>query len=76
MMQGRGRVPPPVPRKKPKLENVDSKTKEYSPSDSVYHVPKEQLLACEDLLRLPILYDDIGEVLFIYFIFFFVVQLI
>uniref|UniRef100_A0A0P4VVB1 Myosin motor domain-containing protein n=1 Tax=Scylla olivacea TaxID=85551 RepID=A0A0P4VVB1_SCYOL len=59
MMSGRGKVPPPVPRKKPKLEGVASKTKECTPSDSVYHVPKEQLLACEDLLRLPILYDDI-----------------
>ncbi|XP_045111406.1 unconventional myosin-XIX-like [Portunus trituberculatus] len=61
MLQGRGKVPPPVPRKKPKLEGVDSKSKEHndSASNSVYHVPEEQLLACEDLLRLPILYDDI-----------------
>lgn len=62
-MEGRPKAPPPVPRKKPKLEPVSATdhSQEYSPSDSVYHVPKEQLLACEDLLRLPILYDDIGK---------------
>lgn len=64
-MEGRPKVPPPVPKKKPrKHETVDSNTdqpQEYSPSDSVYHVPKEQLLGCQDLLRLPILYDDIGK---------------
>ncbi|XP_050713330.1 unconventional myosin-XIX-like [Eriocheir sinensis] len=61
-MEGRPKVPPPVPKKKPKYDAVGSKTvepQEYSPSDSVYHVPREQLLACQDLLRLPILYDDI-----------------
>ena len=65
MMGGRGKVPPPVPRKRPKVESGgDSKTRqshEYSPSDSVYHVPKEVLVSCEDLLRLPFLYDDVGE---------------
>ncbi|KAK4312653.1 hypothetical protein Pmani_015937 [Petrolisthes manimaculis] len=54
--------PPPVPPKKPRVNNNDGSggsSQELSSSESVYSVPREKLLSCEDLTRLPVLYDDI-----------------
>ncbi|XP_042231744.1 unconventional myosin-XIX-like isoform X2 [Homarus americanus] len=63
---GRSRkIPPPVPKKKLKKAHVtsevkyDSSSQESLLSDSFLSVPREELVACDDLTRLPILYDDI-----------------
>ncbi|XP_071527810.1 unconventional myosin-XIX-like [Panulirus ornatus] len=56
------KVPPPVPKRKAK-EDVDvtckRATQESVASDSLFTVPSEELVGCEDLTRLPVLYDDI-----------------
>ncbi|XP_053646325.2 unconventional myosin-XIX isoform X2 [Cherax quadricarinatus] len=60
------KIPPPVPKKKPRKDVVtvselrcNTGSQESLLSDSFLDIPVDELILCDDLTRLPILYDDI-----------------
>ncbi|XP_042868813.1 unconventional myosin-XIX-like [Penaeus japonicus] len=56
------KVPPPVPKKRPKSAPVASSkngTAQSEEPNPILSVPEEVLVSCDDLTRLPILYDDV-----------------
>nr|XP_045620759.1 unconventional myosin-XIX-like [Procambarus clarkii] len=59
------KIPPPVPKKKPKRDatvlevEYDTDSQESLYSDPILDISREEFVACDDLTRLPILYDDI-----------------
>lgn len=57
------KIPPPVPKKRPKSAptvGIGNGTVQVDEPNPILSVPKEVLVSCDDLTRLPVLYDDVG----------------
>lgn len=56
------KIPPPVPKKRPKSAptvGIGNGTVQVDEPNPILSVPKEVLVSCDDLTRLPVLYDDV-----------------